>query len=170
MRISSMAERIAALSGKMKPLSKSRVEELARKHIRWFDKDGELSWSTREHGDVGAEKPGREDLDASYRFGDAVKKEFPGHEVGFGGSEVWVNVTVKSAHGTRMEAKTKEGGGMDRMMVASELLAVAKELEAVKFDTRKEMQKYKQEHHPTPGTKLELRNKQEMKKRYEERD
>jgi len=40
---------------------------------------------------------------------------------------------------------------------------------AVKFDTRKEMQEYKREHDMEPGTKLELRNKQELRKRREAR-
>lgn len=38
-------------------------------------------------------------------------------------------------------------------------------LTAAKFDTRKEMQVYKREHDLNPGTKLELRTKQEMKER-----
>lgn len=42
-------------------------------------------------------------------------------------------------------------------------------VEAVKFDTRKEMQEYKREHHPEQGTKLQLRTDQELKKRREER-
>lgn len=36
---------------------------------------------------------------------------------------------------------------------------------AVKFDTRKEMQQYRQEHDITPGTKLQLRNKHEKEQR-----
>jgi hypothetical protein len=40
---------------------------------------------------------------------------------------------------------------------------------AVKFDTKKELETYRREHHPKPGTKLELRNPAERKKRYEDR-
>lgn len=40
---------------------------------------------------------------------------------------------------------------------------------AVKLDTRKEVQKYKQEHDARPGTKVQVRTKQEMKKRYHEK-
>jgi hypothetical protein len=54
---------------------------------------------------------------------------------------------------------------MDRKAVAMELVAVAKELVAVKFDTRKELQKYKTEHGTRPGTRLELRNEHEMRQR-----
>lgn len=64
-------------------------------------------------------------------------------------------VAVAPAHGTRLEA-------------AEELLRIAEELTAVKFDTRKELQEYKREHHPAPGTELKLRSEQEMKKRYQE--
>ena len=42
---------------------------------------------------------------------------------------------------------------------------IAEDLVAVKFDTRKELQKYKQEHHPSPDTKLQVRNQQEKKQR-----
>jgi hypothetical protein len=42
---------------------------------------------------------------------------------------------------------------------------VEKSRGAAKFDTRKEMQVYKREHDLNPGTKLELRTKQEMKER-----
>ena len=59
---------------------------------------------------------------------------------------------------------------MDRKAVARELLAVARDLVSVKFDTRRELQKYKQEHHPSPGTKLELRNKREMQQRRKDRE
>ena len=40
---------------------------------------------------------------------------------------------------------------------------------AVELDTRKEVQKYKQEHDARPGTKVKVRTKQEMKKRYEQK-
>jgi len=40
-------------------------------------------------------------------------------------------------------------------------------VEAVKFDTRKEMQEYKREHHPEQGTKLQLRTDQEKRRRRE---
>lgn len=36
---------------------------------------------------------------------------------------------------------------------------------AVKFDTKKEIQVYKQEHHPEPGTKLQVRNQHEREQR-----
>ena len=42
---------------------------------------------------------------------------------------------------------------------------IAESMVAAKFDTKKEIQKYKQEHHPESGTKLQVRNKQEMKQR-----
>jgi len=41
----------------------------------------------------------------------------------------------------------------------------SKVIEAIKFDTRKEIQVYKQEHHPDPSTKLQLRNKHEREER-----
>jgi hypothetical protein len=46
---------------------------------------------------------------------------------------------------------------------------IAEKIVAVKLDTRKEVQKYKQEHNPRPGTRVQVRNKQEMKKRYKEK-
>lgn len=53
-------------------------------------------------------------------------------------------------------------------MVAMDRMDVMAARVAVKFDTRKEMQTYKREHDLAPGTKLQLRNKQEMRRRREE--
>jgi len=58
---------------------------------------------------------------------------------------------------------------MNRLQLATELMKVAKELMAVKFDTQKELQKYKQEHKPGQGTRLQLRTKQEMQERYRQK-
>ena len=46
---------------------------------------------------------------------------------------------------------------MDKMKVASELVRVAKALMAVQFDTKKEMEQYKEDHDVRPGTKLEVK-------------
>lgn len=46
---------------------------------------------------------------------------------------------------------------------------IAESMVAVKMDTRKEVQKYKQEHDARPGTRVQVRNKQEMKKRYHDK-
>jgi len=43
-------------------------------------------------------------------------------------------------------------------------------IEAIKFDTRKEIQKYRQEHDITPGTKLQIRTPSEKKERNKERE
>lgn len=58
---------------------------------------------------------------------------------------------------------------MDKVQMASEILAVVKSLVSVKFDTKKEMDEYKREHGQHPGTKLELRDKREMQERYKDR-
>lgn len=57
---------------------------------------------------------------------------------------------------------------MDKVAVARELMAIA-DLVAVKFDTRKEMEEYKREHRPKPGTELKVRDEREMKERYKDR-
>jgi hypothetical protein len=46
---------------------------------------------------------------------------------------------------------------MNRLLVAKELLRLAKELVSMEFDTEEEMKKYKQEHDVRPGTKLTVK-------------
>lgn len=46
---------------------------------------------------------------------------------------------------------------------------VSKIVESVKFDTKKEIQKYRQEHDITPGTKLQVRNQHEKEQRNKEK-
>ena len=91
---------------KSKPqaISKSKVNELARRHIRWFSEDGDMEWSTREHGDVGSETPGRADIDAAMEFNKAVLKAFPGHVVEVEPVDEWVHVSVRPAKGTEIVA------------------------------------------------------------------
>jgi hypothetical protein len=55
---------------------------------------------------------------------------------------------------------------MNKVAVAKELASIARELVGAKFDTKKELDEYKREHGQRPGTRLQVRNKQEMQKRY----
>jgi hypothetical protein len=49
---------------------------------------------------------------------------------------------------------------MNRRVIASEILKIAKELSAVEFDTEDEKKKYQQEHEVRPGTKLTVKEKE----------
>ena len=60
-------------------------------------------------------------------------------------------------------------GVKSSMNMATELLKIAKELVGVKFDTQKELDEYKRTHGQRPGTRLQVRNKQEMQKRYKDK-
>lgn len=101
------AESKPVFSNKPNPLSRSRVEELARKHLRWFDKENDMFWATRAHGDVGRETAGREDINAAKEFKKAVLDEFPGHNVVIEAVDEWVSVGVKPAKGTKLAASTR---------------------------------------------------------------
>ena len=46
---------------------------------------------------------------------------------------------------------------MNRIVIASEILKIAKELMAIEFDTDAEKKKYQQEHEVRPGTKLTVK-------------
>jgi len=46
---------------------------------------------------------------------------------------------------------------MDRLIIASEILKIAKELTAIEFDTEAEKKNYQQEHEVRPGTKLTVK-------------
>jgi hypothetical protein len=46
---------------------------------------------------------------------------------------------------------------MNRIIIASEILKIAKELMAMEFDTEEEKKKYQQEHEVRPGTKLTVK-------------
>jgi hypothetical protein len=46
---------------------------------------------------------------------------------------------------------------MNRVVIASEILKIAKELMAIEFDTKAEKKKYQQEHDVRPGTKLTVK-------------
>jgi hypothetical protein len=46
---------------------------------------------------------------------------------------------------------------MNRIVIASEILKIAKELMAIEFDTEAEKKKYQQEHDVRPGTKLTVK-------------
>lgn len=62
---------------------------------------------------------------------------------------------------------------MSRLLVIAENIArrinndliASRIVEAIKFDTKKEIQVYKQEHDITPGTKLQVRNQHEKEQR-----
>lgn len=56
----------------------------------------------------------------------------------------------------------------DKMRAAG-IGRVREELLAVKFDTKKELSQYRQEHGTNPGTKLQLRTKHEMQERQKDR-
>ena len=55
---------------------------------------------------------------------------------------------------------------MNKISVAKELASIARDLVGAKFDTKKELDEYKRTHGQRPGTRLQVRNKQEMQKRY----
>jgi len=63
---------------------------------------------------------------------------------------------------------------MNRVVIASEILKIAKELMAIEFDTDAEKKKYQQEHEVRPGTKLtvkegekEISSPDQKKQKYE---
>jgi hypothetical protein len=63
---------------------------------------------------------------------------------------------------------------MNRNIIASEILKIAKELMAIEFDTEEEKKKYQQEHEVRPGTKLtvkkdekEISSPDQKKQKYE---
>ena len=55
---------------------------------------------------------------------------------------------------------------MNEKQIVKKLTGIARELVSVKFDTKKELDEYKREHGQHPGTRLQVRNKQEMQMRY----
>ena len=74
------------------------VAPYAKKYLRWFDEEDQpLSWGTREHGDVGSETPGREDLRAAKEFAKAVEENIPGTKVEMELVDEWVYVQVVQA-------------------------------------------------------------------------
>jgi hypothetical protein len=52
---------------------------------------------------------------------------------------------------------TRKASTMNRIVIASEILKIAKELMAIEFDTEAEKKKYQQEHDVRPGTKLTVK-------------
>jgi len=86
---------------KGKELDIPALKELARKHLRWFDLDEEtpsmVSWSTREHGDVGSETPGSEDMEAAKNFVNESRKTFPTYGIDIQRIGEWVDVTVRES-------------------------------------------------------------------------
>jgi len=55
------------------------------------------------------------------------------------------------------EFAVKGSSTMNRIVIASEILKIAKELMAIEFDTDAEKKKYQQEHEVRPGTKLTVK-------------
>jgi len=53
---------------------------------------------------------------------------------------------------------------MNRIVIASEILKIAKELMAIEFDTEEEKKKYQQEHEVRPGTQLTVKRKETPEK------
>lgn len=71
------------------------VEDIADRMLRGWDREGnQLEWSTREHGDVGNEEPGEEDIRQAKEFGRAVMKEVPGASVQMEVVDEFVHVSV----------------------------------------------------------------------------
>lgn len=75
------------------------LKKLAREHAPSFELDesrgDEFLFATREHGDVGSEQAGQEDIDDAKDFAQAVKDEFPDAKVDMEVVDEWVHVNIK---------------------------------------------------------------------------
>lgn len=58
----------------------------------------EIQFTTREHGDVGDETPGQEDLDDAYRLRKEIKSKWPAYEVDVEEVDEWVHLIVRLPH------------------------------------------------------------------------
>ena len=67
---------------------------------------------------------------------------------------------------TRVRSIKLTNGGtvMNRKTIAKELLKVAEGLMAMEFDTKEEMEKYKEEHDVRPGTEMKVKTESPAKK------
>lgn len=76
------------------------VLEFVRGLRTWLTPEGQarqgepLTFSTRDHGDVGEESPGREDIAEARRIAVAIRKQFPSANVELDVVDEWVSVHV----------------------------------------------------------------------------
>jgi hypothetical protein len=77
----------------------SAIKSFIEKQRTWFDieevSDGFILLSTREHGDVGSGRPGKEDQKEGIRLGKLIKQKFKTVDIDLDGFDEWVHLEIR---------------------------------------------------------------------------